>query len=327
MTLLLENQVSEERKMLPLSILEEDPLNQEAFSLTDLEELATSIKNNGFFGDIAAYQLPNGMYRIESGHRRYHAARMAGLKRVPVLIREAPKSMIERRVRLTMWNMHGRKYTPMDIGRLVQFTYDTIEMKKKSGEVQGSIVEMTAEELGISTTNVSRYKSLLALIPELQRLVESGEYSWAILAKASQLDPAKQEMLYKRIINQGKIHTITGKWIDAEIEEFKHIKLNSAASSYGQKYRQMMMEQAKEEIPAKEKKMRVKATAETSSEGQLTHTVRKRRKDSVKALRNAYQYIRIAVDDDVLLKDSDKEEAERLIMEMQRMLRNAMLDI
>lgn len=71
-------------KILPLTCLEKDPLNEEAYLDTDVSNLAESMKNIGFFGDLVAYPIEGEKYRIESGHRRYDAAMLANITEVPV---------------------------------------------------------------------------------------------------------------------------------------------------------------------------------------------------------------------------------------------------
>ena len=94
-------------------MLEDDPFNQEIYGgELEVNLLAKSMKTYGFLGIIIAY--PHGSkYRIESGHRRRNAARIAKIFKYPVLITEPPKTEWERKMRLvttnTMWLVHSVK--------------------------------------------------------------------------------------------------------------------------------------------------------------------------------------------------------------------------
>ena len=63
------------------------------------------------------------------------------------------------------------------------------------------------------------------LNPKMQSLAESGNYSWAILSQASQLNDFQQNMLYRKITMQGSIQSaVSGNWIKDEIDKAKCIK-------------------------------------------------------------------------------------------------------
>ena len=60
------------------------------------------------------------------------------------------------------------------------------------------------------------------LNPKMQSLAESGNYSWAILSQASQLNDFQQNMLYRKITMQGSIQSaVSGNWIKDEIDKAK----------------------------------------------------------------------------------------------------------
>ncbi len=315
--------------LIPLEQIEEDPLNNEAFSLQEIESLARDMQEDGFFGDIAVYPLEQTgenerHYRIESGHRRFRAAKMAGLKEIPASVTVPPKNMIERRLRLTQWNLHGRTPTPMDSAKLVGFTYDTFAMMKQQGFISGSLLERTAKELDISTSNVSKYKMLLTLEPSLQRLVEEGKCSWAILAQASQLPADNQNLLYRNIVSEMKLGQVTGAWLSRRIDEYRHIRLKSE-EKYIYRREDFAEVFAKPEdreaapLPGKEKKQ---SKAHTS--GDILRSgqggTRYRRKDGMKALRHANELLHVALKSDALVKDIEREEWYDTLRHMQHMI-------
>ena len=66
-----------------------------------IDSLALDIKHDGFKGSILAYTIEDGLYRIESGHKRVRAAKKAGLTKLPVIITKTPKTDSERRIALS----------------------------------------------------------------------------------------------------------------------------------------------------------------------------------------------------------------------------------
>ena len=115
-------------KRISINNLVPDELNKEAWLEDDIKPLAECIKKNGFFGTIVAYEIGEGKYRIESGHRRFEAAKAAGMDYVDVQVSNPPKDDIERRKRLTQWNLHSRKVeNPVNMAKAAQFLYETYE--------------------------------------------------------------------------------------------------------------------------------------------------------------------------------------------------------
>lgn len=198
----LPDNVREKVIYLPDDMLIDDPYNQEIYGQLEVEQLSQSMQAYGFIGIILAYPH-GGKYRIESGHRRRDAARLAGLKEYPVLVTEAPKTEWERRMRLFLSNLHGRKEKPMVLAKVAQGLYEAHEMeirdKKKRGVLkEGEVTalnELTAMDMELDKKTVEKYRQLLKLIPELQEMADSEQYSWSALTNASTLDERRQKEL------------------------------------------------------------------------------------------------------------------------------------
>ena len=197
----LPEDVKEKILYLDDDMLEDDPFNQEIYGgELEVNLLAESMKTYGFLGIIIAY--PHGSkYRIESGHRRRNAARIAAISKYPVLITEPPKTEWERKMRLFLGNLHGRKEKPMILARTAQGLYETHKMEIKhkrennlleEGEIT-ALNELVAIDMEIDIKSVEKYKMLLKLIPELQEMSDSGDYSWSALTSAATCDGREQE--------------------------------------------------------------------------------------------------------------------------------------
>ena len=290
--------------------LEPDPLNEEAYSESDIEGLSSCMKNIGFFGTIAAYPIENNKYRIESGHRRFEAAKKAGLEILDVEITEPPVDEIERRKRLTQWNLHNRQTdNPMVMAQVAKFLFDTYEMenkkKKENGLQTEAILPRVAEDLDSSTSNITKYKMLLSLIPELQDLVKTGDYSWASLAKASVLERDQQEYLYRRIKGQTRLLGPTaapGSWIESEISDLKHMRFISADSYKYDPNSNIGLFNTEEPAPDQE------------------IVRRKRRCDGFKNMKKSIEYLKIASNKENLIKKKDQKRCLDIISDMRKEL-------
>lgn len=226
----MDQSLASKLKYLPDDMLLDDPLNTEVYGELEVNELAEDMKEYGFQGVILAYPY-QGKYRIESGHRRRNAGRKAGISEYPVFVTDPPVAEWERALRLGRANLHSRNRTPMIIAKETQFLYDAHEeeqkAKKEAGsEYEKSIIQLVAQDLEISTSQVSKYKSLLNLIPELQKLADNG-ISWSTLSSASTMTKYAQEMLYRRINGRLKLYNkdgVTRSWLEKEISELKYVR-------------------------------------------------------------------------------------------------------
>lgn len=139
------------------------PRNQ--FNEQALAELAESIRRNGIMQPIIVRPLTSGRFEIIAGERRWRAAKMAQLNRVPVIIREIDdKQALELAL---VENVQRQDLTPLEeaIGyqRLIEeFDYSQEEL--------GNIV-------GKSRSHISNLLRLLSLPDEVKEMMDNGELS------------------------------------------------------------------------------------------------------------------------------------------------------
>ena len=168
-----------------------------------LNELADSIKEHGIIEPIIVRQL-NDKYEIIAGERRYKAACIAGLTKVPVIVRNlsdyksAQVAVIE--------NVQRRNLNPMEEAKSYKRILD-----------QGlKTQEELAKEIGVSQSTIANKLRLLSLAePVKQALSENkiSERHARALLKLSSLD--KQEEMLNKVINE----RLTVKDLDDEISK------------------------------------------------------------------------------------------------------------
>lgn len=135
--------------------------------LGDLGDLARSIREQGILQPLVVQPHPRreGHYRIIAGHRRYAAAKLAGLDAVPAIIRHglSDEQVLEL---MLVENCQRRELGPMEKA-------EAMDSLRQRGYTQARIAQRT----GLTSGTVSFYLSLMALAPETREKVRSGALS------------------------------------------------------------------------------------------------------------------------------------------------------
>ena len=178
------------------------PFKEHPFKVVDDEAMlrtTESIAQYGILTPLIARPLEDGSYEIISGHRRAHAAEMAGLTEVPVLVRDMDDDAAT--VLMVDSNLQRENILPSERA----FAY---KMKLEAMKHQGSRTDLTssqvgtklrtdqamAEELGESRNQIQRYIRLTNLIPEVLDLVDQKQISFNPAVEISYLKAQEQEM-------------------------------------------------------------------------------------------------------------------------------------
>ena len=135
------------------------------FDQTGLQELADSIKENGVFQPILVRKSLSG-YELVAGERRLRASKLAGLKEIPVIIKDFnDKEMMEISL---LENIQRKDLTPIEEASAYE------QLIKKLNYTQDQL----AKRLGKSRANVTNLLRLLTLPSEVQNLVNKGKLSY-----------------------------------------------------------------------------------------------------------------------------------------------------
>ena len=130
-----------------------------------LNELADSIKKHGLIMPIVVNQPENGKYMIIAGERRYRAAKIAGKRQIPVVVR----SYTDREIKeiSLIENLQREDLNPIEAANAMKQLMDEYHLTQ----------EELAERIGKSRPAVTNTLRLLSLSPEVIRLVSSGKLS------------------------------------------------------------------------------------------------------------------------------------------------------
>jgi ParB family chromosome partitioning protein len=136
------------------------------FDQAAIEELAASIRRHGVLQPLLVSEDGQDHYLIITGERRWRAARRAGLRAVPAVIRERLEDAAQLELALVE-NLQRRDLTPLEEAR----AFDSL--RSSLGLTQAEI----AERVAMDRSTVANALRLLKLSPEIQTLVEQGELS------------------------------------------------------------------------------------------------------------------------------------------------------
>ena len=156
-----------------------------------LAELADSIRQHGIIQPLTVRKLSSGYYQIIAGERRWRAARLAGLKEVPVTVIEADDrtaaelAMIE--------NLQREDLNPIEEAAGYRVLIDQYHMTQ----------EEAANRVGKSRSAVTNVLRLLDLDASVQKLVENGQLSAGHARALVPLSPARQIQAANAIIESG----------------------------------------------------------------------------------------------------------------------------
>lgn len=187
-----------------ISISELVPFKDHPFKVVDDEAMlrtTESIAQYGVLTPLIARPLEDGGYEIISGHRRAHAAEMAGLAEVPVLVRDMDDDAAT--VLMVDSNLQRESILPSERAFAYKMKKDAMERTlgrpKKEGQVVSNFMgkktsEVIAEGTGESYKQVERYIRLTNLIPELLDMVDQKQISFNPAVELSYLAPEEQEI-------------------------------------------------------------------------------------------------------------------------------------
>jgi len=190
---------------LPLEELEPGPLQpRRQFDPEALSELAQSIREHGVVQPIIAQLGHNQRYEIICGERRWRAAREAGLKKIPVILREATST--ERLQLALIENVHRQDLNPIEEAQAYQ------RLIREFGLSQ----EAVAQKVGKNRASVANYLRLLKLSRAIQQDLIAGRLSFgharALLGLESEKD---QEALRTLIVKKGLSVREAEAWVRA----------------------------------------------------------------------------------------------------------------
>lgn len=132
------------------------------FDETALSELAASLKLHDIIQPLTVSRMPTGKYRLIAGERRFRAAKIAGLKDVPVYVRQVNDSELLELALLE--NLQRENLNSIEIALSYKRLMDELDYTQ----------EQVAERMGKERSTITNYIRLLKLPPDIQVAVRTG---------------------------------------------------------------------------------------------------------------------------------------------------------
>ena len=169
-----------------------------------MREMAESVKRFGILSPAVVRQKEDGRYELISGHRRKKACELAGIDKMPVIVRNMDRD--EAIIFMVDSNLQRERLLPSEKA----FSYN---MKLDAMKRQGARMDLTSVPMGQklgktsreilagaspdSNTQIQRYIRLTELIPDLLQMVDEGKIAFRPAVELSYLTKEEQISLYE----------------------------------------------------------------------------------------------------------------------------------
>lgn len=169
----------------------------------EMEELIESIRANGILTPLIVRPVDGSTtdYEIVSGHRRFFAAREAGLKEVPAFVYAISRT--EASILLVDSNLHREHVLPSEKAFAYKMKMDALKQQGHRSDLTSDQVgpRLTAAEISDteSASQVKRFIRLTHLHPELLEMVDNGRIALSVGVELSYLTEMEQESLLNSI--------------------------------------------------------------------------------------------------------------------------------
>ena len=194
----------EQRTEMPLSDLH--PFEGHPFKVLDdelMEQTVESIKQIGVVSPLIVRPDPEGGFEILSGHRRLHAAQLAGLETVPVIVKEMDDDAAI--IFMVDSNLQRENILPSERAFSYKMKLDAMKHQgersdlqpettsRQLGEKLQTSVAVMSEEMGESQRQIQRFIRLTNLIPEILDMVDEKKIAFNPTVELSYLKPSEQK--------------------------------------------------------------------------------------------------------------------------------------
>ena len=189
----------EKRTEMPLSDLH--PFEGHPFKVLDdelMEQTGESIRQIGVVSPLIVRPDPEGGFEILSGHRRLHAAQLAGLETVPVIVKEMDDDAAI--IFMVDSNLQRENILPSERAFSYKMKLEAMKHQGQRGDLTSDqvgqkswAVNQLADDANESKTQVQRFIRLTNLIPEILDMVDEKKIAFNPAVELSYLKPSEQK--------------------------------------------------------------------------------------------------------------------------------------
>ena len=195
---------NEQVQQIPLSEIR--PFKNHPFKVADdelMQRTIDSIMQVGVLNPAIIRPAPEGGYEMVAGHRRLHAADLAGLKTIPAIVRNLDDD--EAVILMVDSNLQRETISPMERAQAYKMKLEALKHQGKKlelqtdstspqvGEKSSWAVSIVANDANASRSQVQRFVRLNELVPEIQEKVDSKEIAFSPAVELSYLTRDEQK--------------------------------------------------------------------------------------------------------------------------------------
>lgn len=158
-----------------------------------LRELASSVKLHGVIQPLVVNKTDNGNYLIIAGERRWRACKLAGIEKVPVVIKNYTEKQVQEISLIE--NLQREDLNPIEAARAIRQLMDEYHLTQ----------EVVADRIGKSRSNVANMLRLLTLYPDVIKMVEDGNLSSGHAKILASIDDTTQQIKLAKQAAGGKM--------------------------------------------------------------------------------------------------------------------------
>ena len=192
------------------------PFENHPFKVVDddkMSDLVKSIKDNGVIVPVLVRPDDEGTYEMISGHRRMHAAKLAGLTTIPAIIK--PMTNDEATIAMVDANMQREEILPSERAFSLKMKMDAMRRQGYRSDLdpdsdderpvdeasatqwrRKETAQIVGEEAGLGKSQVKKYIRLTELIPELLDMVDNKHLAIALAVEISYFNKEIQHAIY-----------------------------------------------------------------------------------------------------------------------------------
>ena len=178
-----------------------------------MQDLVESVKINGVLTPVLLRMDENEDYEMVSGHRRMHAAQLAGLTTIPAIVRELSDD--DAIVAMVDANIQREELLPSEKAFAYKMKLDAMKRQGSRTDITSGQIDqklkpvisrnILADQVGESSKQIQRYIRLTELIPELLDLVDNKKLQFTVAVDISYIDKEVQGWIYEYICDTGFI--------------------------------------------------------------------------------------------------------------------------
>ncbi len=201
-------------KVIEVPLEELFPFSRHPFKVIDdekMSQLVESVRENGILVPIMVRTRKEGGYEVISGHRRRHAAEIAGLEKVPVIIRDLSDD--EAVIAMVDANLQREEILPSEKAFAYKMKMEAISHQGRRGYTtrvgwRAESASLVGEAAGESKNQVRRYIRLTYLLPDLLKMVDAGKFKLNAAVEISYICSSEQYVLFEMMRDEGIVPSL-----------------------------------------------------------------------------------------------------------------------